>query len=55
MSDDELLVLIKYGTKGTAIFQWWGRTPTTEDQWELAIVKHWQYVAHLTRQGRTKE
>lgn len=41
MDDDELIVLLKHGSKQQAIFNWWGKTATADEMWELNIVQRW--------------
>jgi hypothetical protein len=39
---EEIAVLLKYGTKDNAVFYWWGKTADVYNEWELWVCKKWQ-------------
>lgn len=39
---EETAVLLKYGDRETAMLMWWGRSVTTETEWERRVVVKWQ-------------
>jgi hypothetical protein len=41
-TDNELALMLKYGSLETAELYWWGRQFTPEEQWEVVTLKMWQ-------------